>query len=154
MAIKTTFSISADGYVTTSDGWPSLIADPNFVSGKSHGFPEFQTSCEAVLMGRTTFEPALRNDRWPWPDLEVFVLGHTVPTAEAPVPIVTDTDPAALLEKLRAAPRRRQAAHRVGLDRHQADAGRDTPPPGGCCRHRLRRLALDGEHDEIHDPAV
>jgi dihydrofolate reductase len=64
-------------------------------------------------MGRTTFEPALRNDRWPWPDLEVFVLGHTVPTAEAPVPIVTDTDPAALLEKLRAANKGRDV-HLVG----------------------------------------
>jgi hypothetical protein len=65
MQIRTRFSISADGYVTTPDGWPALIADPSFVSGQSHGFPEFQRSCEAVLMGRTTFEPALANDRWP-----------------------------------------------------------------------------------------
>jgi hypothetical protein len=36
MEIKTRFSVSADGYVTTPDGWPPLIADPNFVSGKSH----------------------------------------------------------------------------------------------------------------------
>ncbi len=25
-------------------------------------------------MGRTTFEPALANDRWPWPTVDVFVL--------------------------------------------------------------------------------
>jgi hypothetical protein len=74
MQIRTRFSIGADGYVTTPDGWPALVADPSFVSGQSHGFPEFQRSCEAVLMGRTTFEPALTNDRWPWPDLDVFVL--------------------------------------------------------------------------------
>jgi hypothetical protein len=51
MAIKTRFSISADGYVTTPEGWPSLSADPAFV----------------------------------------------------PVPIVTDSDPERLLEKVRAA---------------------------------------------------
>ena len=36
MVIRTRFSISADGYVTRPDGWPSLPADPTFVSGKSH----------------------------------------------------------------------------------------------------------------------
>jgi dihydrofolate reductase len=105
MQIRTRFSISADGYVTTPDGWPPLIRDRQFVSGQSHGFPEFQENCEAVLMGRTTFEPALTNDRWPWPNLDVFVLGSEVPTDGAPVPIVADSDPARLLEKLRAANR-------------------------------------------------
>jgi dihydrofolate reductase len=113
MAIRTRFSISADGYVTTPAGWPSLVADPTFVSGKSHGWPEFQSGCEAVLMGRHTFEPALRADRWPWPDLEVFVLGHGVPTDGAPVSIVTDTDPGRLLEQVRAANKGRDV-HLVG----------------------------------------
>ena len=97
MQIRTRFSISADGYVTTPDGWPPLVRDRQFVSGQSHGFPEFQEKCEAVLMGRTTFEPALTNDRWPWPNLDVFVLGSDVPTDGAPVPIVADSDPARLL---------------------------------------------------------
>lgn len=105
MKIRTRFSMSADGYVTTSDGWPPLVRDPQFVSGKSHGFPEFQERCEAVLMGRTTFEPAVGHHRWPWPGLDVFVLGRDVPTDGAPVPIVTDSDPVSLLEKLRDANR-------------------------------------------------
>jgi hypothetical protein len=42
-------------------------------------------------MGRTTFEPALTNDRWPWPN----------------------SDPARLLEKLRAA-NQGGAVHLVG----------------------------------------
>jgi dihydrofolate reductase len=57
MRILTRFSMSADGYVTTPDGWPSLTADPAFASGESHSFPEFQKTLDAVLMGRTTFEP-------------------------------------------------------------------------------------------------
>jgi dihydrofolate reductase len=113
MQIRTRFSISADGYVTTPDGWPSLTADPAFVSGHSHGWPEFQKSCEAVVMGRTTFEPALGAPRWPWPDLDVFVLGADVPTEGAPVPIVTDHDPRRLLEKIRAGNRGRDV-HLVG----------------------------------------
>lgn len=100
MQIRTRLSMSADGYVTTPDGWPALTADPAFVSGKSHGFPEFVAGCEAALMGRTTFEPALANPRWPWPTLNVFVLASHRP-AGTPDHVVTDSDPERLLEKLR-----------------------------------------------------
>ena len=52
-------------------------------------------------MGRTTFEPALTNERWPWPSLNVFVLASHRP-AGTPDHVVTDSDPSRLLEKLRA----------------------------------------------------
>jgi dihydrofolate reductase len=91
-----------DGCVTTPDGWPVQLADPGFVRGESYGFPEFQASCDAVLMGRTTFEPALDADRWPWPNLDVFVLGSHRPTG-TPDHVVIDGDPTGLLEKVRAA---------------------------------------------------
>jgi dihydrofolate reductase len=55
-------------------------------------------------MGRTTFEPALANDRWPWPALDVFVLASERPSG-TPDHVVSDSDPARLLEKLRAATR-------------------------------------------------
>jgi dihydrofolate reductase len=101
MNIITRFSISADGYVTTPDGWPAMVAAPGFVSGKSHGWPEFQKSCDAVLMGTTTFVPALGAQRWPWPDLDVFVLGSE--RAEGtPDGVLVDSDPERLLEAMRA----------------------------------------------------
>ena len=112
MNIRTRLSMSADGYVTTPDGWPALIADPAFVSGQSHGFPEFQASCEAVLMGRTTFEPAITSDRWPWPNLDVFVLGSHRPSG-TPDEVVVESDPQRLLEKVRAANQGRDV-HLVG----------------------------------------
>ena len=102
MQIRARMSTSADGYVTTRDGWPSLTADPAFVSGESHGIREFLEGCEQALMGRITFEPALRHHRWPWPSLNVFVLASHRP-AGTPDHVVTDSDPARLLEKLRAA---------------------------------------------------
>src|SRR5438876_7262285 len=102
MQIRARMSMSADGYVTTPSGWPALTADPAFVSGESHGIREFLEGCEAALMGRTTFEPALTNDRWRWPNLNVFVLGSHRPSG-TPNHVVTDSDPARLLERLRAA---------------------------------------------------
>jgi dihydrofolate reductase len=104
MQIRARMSMSADGYVTTPAGWPALTADPSFVPGRSHGIQEFLDGCEAALMGRATFEPALAGDRWPWPDLDVFVLASERPAA-TPDHVVTDADPARLLERLRAANR-------------------------------------------------
>jgi dihydrofolate reductase len=112
MHIRTRLSMSADGYVTTPDGWPALIADPAFVSGQSHGFPEFQKTCEAVLMGRTTFGPAITAERWPWPALDVFVLGSHRPEG-TPAHVVVEADPARLLERVREANRGRDV-HLVG----------------------------------------
>jgi dihydrofolate reductase len=102
MQIRARMGISADGYVTTPSGWPAPIADPAFVPGESHGIREFLTGCEAALMGRTTFEPALGIDRWPWPSLEVLVLASQRPQG-TPDHVVVDGDPAHLLELMRAA---------------------------------------------------
>jgi dihydrofolate reductase len=104
MKIRARMSMSADGYVTTPSGWPALTADPAFVSGQSHGIREFLEGCEAALMGRTTFEPALTNDRWPWPTLDVFVLASHRPSG-TPDHVVLDSDPERLLETLRASNR-------------------------------------------------
>jgi dihydrofolate reductase len=104
MNIRARMSMSADGYVTTPSGWPALTADPAFGSGQSHGIREFLEDCEAALMGRVTFEPALTNDRWPWPTLEVFVLASERPPG-TPDHVVTEADPERLLERIRSANR-------------------------------------------------
>jgi hypothetical protein len=101
--------------VIFAEGWPPLTVDPLFVSGQSHGFPEFQKTCEAVLMGRTTFEPAFSSARWPWPDLDVAA------------------GAAALLG-------RRDAADRLAEHRYKARTGIRALADGGRrgCRLRLR----------------
>jgi dihydrofolate reductase len=95
--------MSLDGYVSTPDGWPAQIADPDW-DPETFGFYELQARCDAVLMGRTTFEPALGAERWPWPDLDVFVLGSHRPHG-TPDGVVVDSEPARLLERVRAANR-------------------------------------------------
>jgi dihydrofolate reductase len=102
--IRTHLCISADGYVTTPDGWPAHAVDPAFAGRDGHGFPEFLQGVEAVVMGRTTFTPALAADSWPWPDLDVFVLGSERPEG-TPDAVVVEADPQRLLERLRAANR-------------------------------------------------
>ena len=100
MQIRSRMSTSLDGYITTPTGWPALTADPAFVSGQSHGIQEFLSGCEAALMGRVTFEPALNNERWPWPNLDVFVLASSRPEG-TPDHVVVDSDPERLLDRIR-----------------------------------------------------
>src|SRR2546423_14968967 len=88
MQIRTRMCMSLDGYVTTPDGRPAQLADPAW-SPETFGFRDFQASSDAVLMGRTTFEPALGADEWPWADLQVFVLGSHRP-AGTPDHVVVD----------------------------------------------------------------
>jgi hypothetical protein len=144
MEIRTRMSMSADGFVTTPDGWPAQLADPTFASGESHGIGEFLDGCEAALMGHTTFAPALGADRWPWPNLDVFVLGSHVETDGAPVSVATDNDPARLLEQIL-----QRAGQRTGVlasGRCRASALRSADP-GRLVLARGARPATPGSPD-------
>jgi hypothetical protein len=90
MQILARLCMSADGYVTTPNGWPPQVLDTVHGPG-SQGIAEFLRTVEAAVMGRTTFEPALSNDRWPWPGLRVFVLGSHRP-AGTPDDVTVDSD--------------------------------------------------------------
>ena len=104
MMIRTRMGISADGFVATADGWPVLLQMPTFAGRESHGQPEFLEGIAAVAMGRTTFEPAVGHDRWPWPGKQVYVLTSRPLPEEAPDDvIVADGGPEDLLEQLRGA---------------------------------------------------
>jgi dihydrofolate reductase len=94
--IRTHIGVSVDGFVATPDGRPALLSMPDFVPGVSHGHPEFIANCRAVVMGRTTFDPAVGAPSWPWPALPVYVLtsralpsglpGELVSASSAPIP--------------------------------------------------------------------
>jgi len=99
MKIRTRMCMSLDGYVTTPDGWPAQLAEPSW-DPERYGFRDFQAQCDAVLMGRTTFEPALGADVWPWRGVDAFVLASHRP-AGTPDHVVVESDPARLLERLR-----------------------------------------------------
>ncbi|MGA8112625.1 MAG: hypothetical protein WCA46_03070 [Actinocatenispora sp.] len=101
MRIKTHMGVSVDGYISSADGLPALLAMPTFESGVSHGHPEFIAGCGAVVMGRNTFVPALGSSHWPWPDLRVFVLTTRPLPPETPSHVVSAATPAELLGLMR-----------------------------------------------------
>lgn len=103
MLIRLHHSVSLDGFSTDSRGWPPLLRMPDFEPGVSYGHPEFIAQCDAVVVGRTTFEPALGSPRWPWPGKRVYVLASGPVTA----PAGTDVEacpggPTQVMERLRA----------------------------------------------------
>src|SRR4051812_27631822 len=75
MVIRTHVGVSLDGYVADADGvaaWESL---PSY-EHRSHGIAEVLEHCEAVVMGRETFDRGLARwaRDWPWTDKQVHVL--------------------------------------------------------------------------------
>jgi dihydrofolate reductase len=101
MQIRTRMCTSLDGYISNSDGLPVQLSDPEF-DPEAYGFVELQRQCDAVLMGITTFGPALNADPWPWSDVDVFVLGSERPP-DTPGGVLVDGDPKQLLERVREA---------------------------------------------------
>jgi dihydrofolate reductase len=97
--------ISADGYISMPDGRPAMFAMPAWDSSTDYGFPEFVAECDAVVMGRTTFEPALHHHRWPWPGKRVYVLTSTPLPDEAPDDVIVGDTVAGLVEQIRSTER-------------------------------------------------
>ena len=93
--------VSVDGFVATPDGRPAFLSMPGFVPGESYGHPEFIEGCDAVLMGRTTFEPALGAPRWPWPEKRVYVLTSRPLPEVGHADVVLSDSPEELLELMR-----------------------------------------------------
>ncbi|MGI8449322.1 MAG: dihydrofolate reductase family protein [Streptosporangiaceae bacterium] len=103
MLIKSRMGISADGLVSTPEGVPAIAVAAGFESGGSHGYPEFIEGCDAVVMGRTTFLPALGAPQWA--GLQVYVLTSSPLPAGTPEHMVTARlGPAHLLDQLRSRP--------------------------------------------------
>jgi dihydrofolate reductase len=101
--IKARMGVSLDGYAATADGVPALVKAVGFVPGQSHGYPEFITGCDAVVMGWQTFLPALHAPTWPWGAMQVFVLTSRPLPAGTPGGVITATSgPAGLIRQLHA----------------------------------------------------
>lgn len=101
MRVKARMGMSLDGMVATSDGVPAIALAAGFVPGSSHGYPEFIAGCDAVVMGRATFLPALAAPSWPWGAMQTFVLTSSPLPPETPRDVVAVDDVAALVGRLR-----------------------------------------------------
>jgi dihydrofolate reductase len=102
MRIKARIGMSLDGFIAAHDGTPALLKAQDFVPGQSHGYPEFIEGCDAVVMGRETFLPALGAPQLPWGDTQVFVLTSTpLPAGTPSGVVVSEGGPKGLIEQLR-----------------------------------------------------
>ena len=94
--------MSVDCFVPTPDGRPAWLAMPGFAPGESHGYPEFIASCSAVVMGRTTFDPALNAPNWALAGKHVYVLSSRPLEAARDGVTLAQGGPGKLLAQLRA----------------------------------------------------
>ena len=70
---------SIDGYIARTDGsvdWLDIVAQP----GEDYGFAAFFDSVDALVMGRGTYDAALRLGAWPYGGKRCIVLSHGRPT--------------------------------------------------------------------------
>jgi dihydrofolate reductase len=102
MRIRANFFVTLDGYVSGPDGRPVQLLLDGFSGASSYGLPEFLASTEAVVMGRTTFLPALAAPKWPWTQ-PVFVLTSTPLPEETPDDVTAAPTAPALIDAMQAA---------------------------------------------------
>ncbi|MFI9383645.1 dihydrofolate reductase family protein [Kutzneria sp. NPDC052558] len=90
MVIRTHVGVSLDGFVADADGVAAWDLLPSY-EHRSHGIAEVLEHCEAVVMGRQTFDRGLSRwaGDWPWRDKEVHVL------TSRPLPSDLDARPCA-----------------------------------------------------------
>ncbi len=106
MQIRTHIGISLDGFAATPDGKPAWESTGTFVPGESHGNPEVLKECEAVAMGRTSFDQGyeLWIGDWPYEGKKVYVLtSRPLPADVRPDVFASEGGPAGLVEQLRGA---------------------------------------------------
>lgn len=102
MRIRTYTFVSLDGRVSTGDGRPIQLLLPGFPGRTAYGLPEFLATCQAVVMGRTTFLPALQAPEWPWTQ-PVFVLTSRPLPANTPPSVTTAASAKELISRMKAA---------------------------------------------------
>ena len=102
MRIRTYTFVTLDGFVSTPDGRPIQLLLPGFPGTGAYGLPEFLSTCRAVVMGRTTFLPALEASRWPWTQ-PVFVLTSSALPDGTPAHVRTAPSADGLIDVMKSA---------------------------------------------------
>ena len=67
---------SLDGLIATPDGGIDWLK-PFEGGAEDYGYGEFYASIEAVLLGRATYETALRFPEWPYPGKPYWVFSRS-----------------------------------------------------------------------------
>ena len=98
---------SLDGFISRPDGSIDWLNAANSAvpPGEDCGYSEFIRTVDALVMGRNTFELALRFEEWPYPQTRVVVLtSRPLPVHPSLPPLVTSSSetPTKLIARLTA----------------------------------------------------
>ena len=86
---------SLDGFIARPNGAFDFLSEGD-AEAEPHGFDEFLSTVDALVMGRNTFESVLRMPKWPYGTKPVFVLSsRPLPSASRGV----------IVERMSGAPR-------------------------------------------------
>ena len=72
---------SLDGFIARTDGGLDWLPVDG---GEPHGYDEFMSTVDAIVMGRNTFETVLGFGSWPYEQKPVVVLSHSLRELRAP----------------------------------------------------------------------
>ncbi|MGA7924011.1 MAG: dihydrofolate reductase family protein [Thermoplasmata archaeon] len=78
---------SVDGFIARADGGLDWLP-PN--GGEPHGYDEFMSTVDAVVIGRKTFEAVVAYDVWPYERRPVIVLSTSLRDVKVPVGAVVE----------------------------------------------------------------
>jgi dihydrofolate reductase len=92
---------SLDAYIATPDGGVDWLTQFH-AAGEDHGAGELQSSVDALLMGRYTYEFALQLGHWPSPNTPSWVFTHRHLRLLHPSITLTSQTPAEVIELLAA----------------------------------------------------
>jgi dihydrofolate reductase len=73
MKLSVFVGTSLDGFIARRNGQYDFLPTDG---GEPHGYDEFLTSVDTILIGRNTFEIVLKLPNWPYSDKRVVVLSH------------------------------------------------------------------------------
>jgi dihydrofolate reductase len=68
-------AMSVDGYIARRDGsidWLSIVHPVD----EAHGYEEFMSSVDTIVIGRATYETVLQYEKWPYIGKLVIVMTH------------------------------------------------------------------------------
>ncbi len=92
---------SVDGFIATEDGGVGWLT-PFQQTGEDHGAGELQASVDALLLGSTTYEFALKFGSWPSPNTPSWVFTHRKLKKLHPSITLTSRTPRQVVELLKA----------------------------------------------------
>ncbi|AOX61523.1 deaminase [Stenotrophomonas sp. LM091] len=112
-------AVSLDGCIARADGSLDWLdhANQSVPAGEDCGYAAYMVPIKAIVMGRRTLEKVLSFPEWPYADLPVYVLSHTLQAVPEAAPNSVRLHSGALSTLME------EAATR-GLDRLYIDGGR------------------------------